>query len=301
MFNMTDVIPTLDRQNSEEVHDADDYIEEADSPDIDEEDITILDDGSSDSSSRQSFLSTHALGLALKREPQRPGVPYDIHRLNREFWPNQKRKFENMTDAAVREYCRHMELPMARVKKIMKIDDDVKMQMISQDAPLFLSAAAEMFIQEMTLQAWKLVEDGRRKTLQKCDVAAAACNNEHFDFLLDIVPREEVRKYGLNVSCHMEAEDGSSSYHVPTTSASSSSDGGSESSPPVSSNDIMPAGSSLQYILDDCDRDGKDNVYHFDNGLEARQIGRPVPFPADQLPPGSGVRILQLEQQQAPL
>ena len=60
-----------------------------------------------------------------------------------------------------------MELPMARVKKIMKIDDDVRQQMISQDAPLFLSACAEIFIQEVTLKSWAIVEEGRRKTLQK--------------------------------------------------------------------------------------------------------------------------------------
>ena len=88
-----------------------------------------------------------------------------------------------------------MELPMARVKKIMKIDDEVKQQMISQDAPLFLSAAAEIFIQEITLKSWAIVEEGRRKTLQKCDIASAVAREEHFDFLIDIVPREEARKY----------------------------------------------------------------------------------------------------------
>lgn len=39
--------------------------------------------------------------------------------------------------------------------------------MISQDAPLFLSAAAEIFVQEVTLKSWAIVEEGRRKTLQK--------------------------------------------------------------------------------------------------------------------------------------
>uniref|UniRef100_A0A0K0DAI2 Nuclear transcription factor Y subunit gamma n=1 Tax=Angiostrongylus cantonensis TaxID=6313 RepID=A0A0K0DAI2_ANGCA len=66
--------------------------------------------------------------------------------------------------------------------------------MISSDAPLLLAAASEMFIQELTLRAWQLVEEGRRKTLQKSDIAAAASRFEHFDFLIDIVPREDTKK-----------------------------------------------------------------------------------------------------------
>lgn len=55
-------------------------------------------------------------------------------------------------------------LPLARVKKIMKLDDEVKM--ISAEAPLLFAKAAEIFIHELTLRAWAHTEDNKRRTLQ---------------------------------------------------------------------------------------------------------------------------------------
>lgn len=58
------------------------------------------------------------------------------------------------------------ELPLARIKKIMKLDEDVKM--ISAEAPVLFAKAAEMFIEELTLRAWIHTEDNKRRTLQVC-------------------------------------------------------------------------------------------------------------------------------------
>ena len=55
-------------------------------------------------------------------------------------------------------------LPLARIKKIMKLDEDVKM--ISAEAPMLFAKAAEMFIHELTLRAWIHTEDNKRRTLQ---------------------------------------------------------------------------------------------------------------------------------------
>ena len=81
--------------------------------------------------------------------------------------------------------------------------------MIASDAPLFLAMACELFVEELTLLSWQVVEDGRRKTMQKVrkefsyckmraslqsDVATAVALHDHLDFLVDIVPREE-KKY----------------------------------------------------------------------------------------------------------
>lgn len=59
---------------------------------------------------------------------------------------------------------RTQELPLARIKKIMKLDDDVKM--ISAEAPVLFAKAAEIFIHELTLRAWIHTEDNKRRTLQ---------------------------------------------------------------------------------------------------------------------------------------
>ncbi|CAH8659656.1 unnamed protein product [Schistosoma bovis] len=87
------------------------------------------------------------------------------------------------------------DLPLARIKKIMKLDDDIKCMMISAEAPILFAKAAELFIRELTLRAWIHTERNRRRTLQRNDIAMAVSDGDtdQFDFLIDIVPREEAR------------------------------------------------------------------------------------------------------------
>ncbi|XP_028173752.1 nuclear transcription factor Y subunit gamma-like [Ostrinia furnacalis] len=82
-------------------------------------------------------------------------------------------------------------LPLARIKKIMKLDEEVKM--ISGEAPMLFAKAAEIFIHELTLRAWSHTEDNKRRTLQRNDIAMAISKSDQFDFLIDIVPRHEVK------------------------------------------------------------------------------------------------------------
>lgn len=83
------------------------------------------------------------------------------------FWPKQAEEIRNLDAAALK----HQELPLARIKKIMKLDDDVKM--ISAEAPVLFAKAAEMFITELTMRAWIHTEDNKRRTLQRNDIAMA--------------------------------------------------------------------------------------------------------------------------------
>jgi len=83
------------------------------------------------------------------------------------------------------------DLPLARIKKIMKMDEDVKM--ISAEAPLIFAKAAQLFISELTLRAWIHTEESKRRTLQRNDIATAITKFDQFDFLIDIVPREEMK------------------------------------------------------------------------------------------------------------
>ncbi|XP_018321406.1 nuclear transcription factor Y subunit gamma isoform X2 [Agrilus planipennis] len=82
-------------------------------------------------------------------------------------------------------------LPLARIKKIMKLDEEVKM--ISAEAPLLFAKAAEIFIHELTLRAWIHTEDNKRRTLQRNDIAMAITKYDQFDFLIDIVPRDDIK------------------------------------------------------------------------------------------------------------
>lgn len=101
------------------------------------------------------------------------------------FWQNQFREIEKVTD------FKNHSLPLARIKKIMKADEDVRM--ISAEAPVVFARACEMFILELTLRAWNHTEENKRRTLQKNDIAAAITRTDIFDFLVDIVPREDLK------------------------------------------------------------------------------------------------------------
>ena len=81
-------------------------------------------------------------------------------------------------------------LPLARIKKIMKSDEEVRM--ISSEAPILFALACQMFITEITHKAAFYAKKQQRKTLQRNDVARVIANNETFDFLLDVIPREEI-------------------------------------------------------------------------------------------------------------
>jgi len=104
------------------------------------------------------------------------------------FWPKMTEQIRAMP---VDDF-KHQELPLARIKKIMKLDEEVKM--ISAEAPLLFSKAAEMFIHELSLRAWIHTEDNKRRTLQRNDIAMAISKCDQFDFLIDIVPRDEIKQ-----------------------------------------------------------------------------------------------------------
>lgn len=64
--------------------------------------------------------------------------------------------------------------------------------MISAEAPILFAKACEMFIIEMTHKAYYYAKKNNRKTLQRNDIAAAITDTEIYDFLLDIMPRDEI-------------------------------------------------------------------------------------------------------------
>lgn len=103
------------------------------------------------------------------------------------FWNKTMEEIKNMK---LNDF-KTQELPLARIKKIMKLDEDVKM--ISAEAPVLFAKAAEIFINELTLRSWIHAEENKRRTLQRNDIAMAITKYDQFDFLIDIVPRDEIR------------------------------------------------------------------------------------------------------------
>ncbi|XP_017486288.1 PREDICTED: nuclear transcription factor Y subunit gamma-like, partial [Rhagoletis zephyria] len=103
-----------------------------------------------------------------------PGQPFQLgssaatteaQKMVEEFWPKEIHSVQNMNN----NDFRNPELPLARIKKIMKLDEDVKM--ISGEAPVLFAKAVEIFIAELSLRAWVNTEDNKRRTLQRNDIA----------------------------------------------------------------------------------------------------------------------------------
>ena len=104
------------------------------------------------------------------------------------YWQQTIQHLENDTH----DYKLH-QLPLARIKKVMKADPEVKM--ISAEAPILFAKGCDIFITELTMRAWIHAEENKRRTLQRSDIASALAKSDMFDFLIDIVPREEAASH----------------------------------------------------------------------------------------------------------
>ncbi|AFN82977.1 CCAAT box binding factor subunit C [Encephalitozoon romaleae SJ-2008] len=102
-------------------------------------------------------------------------------------------KFWHQTfKAAVEEriLLKDLNLPLARIKRLMKIEEGVRM--VASEVPVLFSMITEKFIEELTLRAWINTEENKRRILQKSDLTAAVKTSEMFDFLVYIVPRNDL-------------------------------------------------------------------------------------------------------------
>ena len=89
----------------------------------------------------------------------------------------------------VADFKNHNDLPLARIKRIMKSDEDVRM--IRAEAPVLFAKACELFILELTLRAYCFSEKTERRNLQKEDIFTAVRNTDIFDFLEDVLTEKE--------------------------------------------------------------------------------------------------------------
>lgn len=123
------------------------------------------------------------------------------------FWSYQRQEIEHVND------FKNHQLPLARIKKIMKADEDVRM--ISAEAPILFAKACELFILELTIRSWLHAEENKRRTLQKNDIAAAITRTDIFDFLVDIVPRDEIKDEASIVGAAAAAAASGVPYYYP--------------------------------------------------------------------------------------
>ena len=100
------------------------------------------------------------------------------------------------------------ELPLARVKRIMKQDScDPHPRMISAEATPFMGLTAQLFIGCLTEVAWTLfTQKAKRNTLQLKDLKDAVAASSKFDFLVDIVDMfDEQKRHDAEVQSRLES------------------------------------------------------------------------------------------------
>ena len=138
------------------------------------------------------------------------------------YWQHTINHLENENH----DYKIH-QLPLARIKKVMKADPEVKM--ISAEAPILFAKGCDIFITELTMRAWIHAEENKRRTLQRSDIASALAKSDMFDFLIDIVPREEAASHAKR-----------------TAGQGGSNASGPASVPPPQNNQMIPSSSGVQ-------------------------------------------------------
>mmetsp|Transcript_17716 Transcript_17716/g.37102 ORF Transcript_17716/g.37102 Transcript_17716/m.37102 type:complete len:111 (-) Transcript_17716:12-344(-) len=75
-----------------------------------------------------------------------------MHTMLQNFWSEQMKEMDDLPVGSEQDFKNHNDLPLARIKRIMKSDEDVRM--ISAEAPVLFAKACEMFILELTLRSW---------------------------------------------------------------------------------------------------------------------------------------------------
>lgn len=122
-------------------------------------------------------------------------VNYEVYQQLTQILKSEKDSLQQMKKVVINkkseEYdpFRNSKLPLARIKKLMKMDE--KLKMISAEAPILFSKICEVFIQEVTLRSWTIVDFHKRRTVQKQDILDALKKSDMYDFLVDLVNGQE--------------------------------------------------------------------------------------------------------------
>jgi nuclear transcription factor Y gamma len=114
--------------------------------------------------------------------------PQFLQQLNtslNQFWQDSFDQIQRLQDQTEQDFKNHNDLPLARIKRIMKSDEDVRM--ISAEAPVLFAKACELFILDLSIRSWNYSQLHKRRTLQKEDVREAIQKTDIFDFLVDVI------------------------------------------------------------------------------------------------------------------
>jgi uncharacterized protein (DUF2267 family) len=69
-----------------------------------------------------------------------------------QFWCDSYASIQALENQSEQDFKNHNDLPLARIKRIMKSDEDVRM--ISAEAPVLFAKACELFILDLSIRAF---------------------------------------------------------------------------------------------------------------------------------------------------
>ena len=154
---------------------------------------SILPPPSSSNNTHMMDTSTSAATSSNSLVPQAPAPssssPQFLAQLNsslNSFWKDQLHMVHELPPSQTeQDFKTHNDLPLARIKRIMKSDEDVRM--ISAEAPVLFAKACELFILDLSIRSWNYSQLHKRRTLQKEDIREAIQKTDIFDFLVDVI------------------------------------------------------------------------------------------------------------------
>ncbi|KCZ82112.1 hypothetical protein H312_00387 [Anncaliia algerae PRA339] len=83
-----------------------------------------------------------------------------------------------------------IKLPLARIKRLMKVEEGARM--VASEVPILLSKVTEAFVEELTIRAWANTDENKRRILQRSDISSAIKTSDMYDFLIYIAPKSQV-------------------------------------------------------------------------------------------------------------
>mmetsp|Transcript_484 Transcript_484/g.687 ORF Transcript_484/g.687 Transcript_484/m.687 type:complete len:163 (-) Transcript_484:327-815(-) len=121
---------------------------------------------------------------------QSPHFLQMVERL-KDLWRSQQAEMEALDVGSKQDYKHHNDLPLARIKRIMKSDEDVRM--ISAEAPILFAKACELFILELTIRGITFSEFNKHNGLEKDDIYQVLQSTDIFDFLAEVIINQPER------------------------------------------------------------------------------------------------------------
>lgn len=133
----------------------------------------------------EDFRRQHTNDAEAAQDSNSPEFQNQLKTALAEFWRSAHQNIRALENQTEQDFKNHNDLPLARIKRIMKSDEDVRM--ISAEAPVLFAKACELFILDLSIRSWNYSVLHKRRTLQKEDVKEAIQKTDVFDFLVDVI------------------------------------------------------------------------------------------------------------------